>query len=181
MKRLLLVTMAAMLVGACSGQDKAVNPSPSPTPSFDFTLSVEQNDFGGLAIVATVKNTSTLSVKTRTGVCLEPGLLFTFFDPQGNPIQVSCECGPRPLCPTTSHYSVASGETISDSRWYQGELWESGNSRPAPSGLYTVIVEFEYWMDSGASRDRLTRGVSFLWEQSNPPLQSAPPGDILGN
>lgn len=165
MKRLLLVTMTSMLVCACSDQEMTVTPPPSPTLGFDFTLSVEQNDFGGLAVIGTVKNTGTLLVKTRTGICMEPGLQFTFFDPQGNPIQVSCECGPRPMCPTTSHYPVDPGETIQDAEWFQGKLWDSGHSRPAPPGLYTVVVEFQYWTDSGASRDKLTRQTQFLWSR----------------
>ena len=98
MKRLLLVTMMSMLVGACSDQDATITLPPSPTVDFDFTVTVEQNNFGGIAVVGTVKNTGTLSVKTCTGICMEPDLQFTFLDPQGNPVQVSCECGPRPLC-----------------------------------------------------------------------------------
>ena len=167
MKRLILVAMTSMLVGACSDQDTTVISPPPPTLGLDFTLSVDQNDFGGLTVIGTVKNTGTLSVKTRTGVCMEPGLQFTFFDPQGNPVQASCKCGPHPLCPTTSHYQVAPGETIGDSDWFQGKLWESGHSRPAPPGLYTAVVDFEYWTDLGASRDRLTREVQFLWARSN--------------
>jgi hypothetical protein len=164
MKRVFVTIILSLLLGACSEQDVPVT-APIPELGLEFSVFVEPNDFGGIAVIGAVGNTGTLTVKTRTGQCMGPALLFTFLDPNGEPIQVSCNCGPRLMCPNTSSYPVNPGELIHDARWFQGRIWEGGGSYPAPPGQYTVLVAFEYWTEDRRTSTTLHRSIQFLWSR----------------
>jgi hypothetical protein len=168
-RALLLSALAAFTLGC--GESPLLRPEPITDVRLDLWLSAaEGSREHPLTIRGLARNLGTTTVHHMAG-CGCDGIQIEIFDAQGAPVATLDPCRPVPACACGSE-SLTPGAQFERRFTFEGDAYRFLPQEvrcvleDAPSGTYTVIVQYRPFTSVQETPRTIERGATFRWTRS---------------